>query len=208
VRLSVARDFELVEFELAAISLPYTDSLSRQPAPDLVGAPAGDDLHYGVFTLGNRENRRFAYVLDASAEGGTRLYVDLNQNGNLTDDGAPLANQGTGFFAARIAFPAWRIFREHRGQDEFNIWFFTQPEQLARGRASHYSRTQAKGSVAIGGARRLAYLVDRGPNDADLSNDGIYVDADGNGEIDRRTEYFVSGAAVQLGERQIRFQIE
>ena len=42
---------------------------------------------YGVITLGNGPKSKFVFALDEPKEGDFKIYIDKNQNGDLTDDG-------------------------------------------------------------------------------------------------------------------------
>lgn len=209
LELSLARHFELVQFEQAASSLPYRETLTRERPPQVRKLP--DDLDprhfFGVLAVGDREDPHFAYVLDAPRAGEPRLFLDRNQNGDLSDDGAPLRNQGSGYFAALLSLPGERVFRLPVTSGDFELWLYTDEKQLERGRASWYSRTQARGRVRLGNATHIAYLVDRGRNDGNLTNDGVYVDLDGDGELDGRTEFFQDGDLIELGPQTLRVAI-
>ena len=52
-----------------------------------------------------------------------------------------------------------------------------------------------KGQVTINGAAYLGYLAERGANDADFRNDGIFLDLNSNGKIEYPNEY--------IGDRQV-----
>ena len=118
------------------------------------------------------------------------VYFDANQNGNLTDDGKPLTNQGSGIFATTIHLPFRRLVRDAPFPGDFTLWFFTNDSMWPRGAVAHYSRTQLKGTVYVDGHAYMAYIADAGENDTDLTNDGISVDVNGDGEINRQQEFF------------------
>ncbi len=42
---------------------------------------------YGILSVGNGPNKNTLLVIDDTNGGGGKLYVDLNRNGDLTDDG-------------------------------------------------------------------------------------------------------------------------
>ena len=46
-----------------------------------------------------------------------------------------------------------------------------------------------KGQVTINGTSYLGYLAERGANDADFRNDGIFLDFNRNGKIEDPDEY-------------------
>lgn len=75
------------------------------------------------------------------------------------------------------------------------------------GAASHYSQTQLRGSAAIQDQTYTAYLADTRINDGDFTNDGIYLDIDGDGKINSETEHIGFGKTLDLGGQSYRFLI-
>ena len=86
-------------------SLPGFHYLVETAPANVAVAPAfaGQQQYYGQFKLG--EGAPFTYVLDVLSSSRVFLYVDLNRNLDLSDDGAPIRSQDTGFFAAAVEFP-------------------------------------------------------------------------------------------------------
>jgi hypothetical protein len=76
-----------------------------------------------------------------------------------------------------------------------------------RGAVAHYSRTQLKGTVYIEGQAYVAYIADAGENDTDLTNDGISVDVNGDGEINRQQEFFPPGQVAHIHGKEYVFVI-
>jgi hypothetical protein len=150
----------------------------------------GSRQRYGTLRLGTRENNLYHFVFDFVSGPQPIVYVDMNQNGDLTDDGQPLTNQGSGIFATTIALPFRRLVKEVAFPGDYAVWFFTNDSLWQRSAVAHYSRTQLKGAVHIAGKTYVAYIADTGDNDADLTNDGLSVDLNGDGNIDRQQEYF------------------
>lgn len=183
--------FEPVGLVQAARSAPLGVRLGRVPHASVLREPeyAGEEPWYGALELG-RPRRTFAFALDAGEDGAWRMWFDANANGDLADDGPPRANQGSGdgrpgAFAVELAV-AWSVLdAEAPFRSPFRIWFFSNASGWERGRrASHYSRTQLRGRVSIDGVPYAAWLVERGGNDADFTNDGVGVDVDRDGVLD------------------------
>ena len=55
-----------------------------------------DQVQYGYIPLGNTNDTQFSFAVDSSEDGKWVTYVDTNNNEDLTDDGPPHINQGTG----------------------------------------------------------------------------------------------------------------
>lgn len=210
VKISIAEDgFRPIGMTVAA-SWNESTPLFAEPPETIRREPSyrGESQRYGHLMLGTGEDPRFDFVFDLVAGPNPLLYFDLNQNGDLTDDGGPIRNQGTGIFAAAIDIPFSRIMPQLPLDGPLTIWFFTNDSLWAKGRTAHYCRTQLKGDVVIGGQHYTAYIADSGVNDADFTNDGIQIDLDGNGEIDRKTERFRPGQPAMIDGAAYRFHID
>jgi hypothetical protein len=133
--------------------------------------------------------------------------ITLCQNDNLADDGAPLTNQGTGFFATTLRLPLTRLVPHGRLPGTYEAWVFTNQALWQQGLMTYYSRTQLKGPVTIAGQTYTAYIADGLNNDADFTNDAIHIDLDGNGTIDPQTESFLPGSIAHIHNQPYIFEI-
>jgi hypothetical protein len=206
IRVSLSDDFALVGWKLPASSTPQNVPLSSSPPASAMRSPQGRVLRYGELKLGPGGGRRYAFVIDLGTRGGL-LWLDRNHNGDFSDDGEPLLNQGTGAFATAIEIPLRELYPEQRGDRAFVVWLYVNRQGLERSRAGAYSRTQAQGRVFLDGIPHAAWIVDQGVNDADLTNDGIYVDLDRNGEVDPETERIGPDQGVWVAGRPTRFEV-
>ncbi|ACL05440.1 TPR repeat-containing protein [Desulfatibacillum aliphaticivorans] len=210
VNLSIALKFKPVRPSSKGPNgawIPGTDSLSPIRPEGVIKEPdyQGIERRYGAMELGVP---RFTYyfALDRSSGPHPVIYFDKNHNGDLSDDGPPILNQGTGFFAAAVSIPFSTIHERYKGKESFNIWFYMR-ENDWDGAASHYSQTQLRGSVTIQDQTYTAYLTDTRINDGDFTNDGIYLDIDEDGKIDSETEHIGFGQTLDLGGQSYRFLI-
>jgi len=206
IRVSLSGDFALVDWKLPASSTPQNVPLSSSPPASAMRSPQGRILRYGELKLGPGGGRGYAFVIDLGTRGGL-LWLDRNHNGDFTDDGEPLLNQGKGAFATAIEIPLRELYPEQRGDRAFVVWLYVNRQGLERSRAGAYSRTQAQGRVFLDGIPHAAWIVDQGVNDADLTNDGIYVDLDRNGEVDPETERIGHDQGVWVAGRPTRFEV-
>lgn len=188
-----------------ALSAPFSDirpgGIVREPAYQ------GSRQLYGNMTLGTQENNIYYFIFDLADSPHPVLYLDRNQNGDLADDGEPLRNQGSGRFASEINLPVSQLIKEIDTEDDFVIWFFLNEYSWKRGYANHYSRTQMKGTVSINSKKYVAYIAEWKLNDADFTNDGIYIDLDSNGTIEQNTEYIGQGRVIRIEGRDYLFDI-
>lgn len=216
-----ADDFKSDHFGQIASNYALNDALTSIRYWEIVKEPrySGYERWYGYIDLGNMYNKRHYFALDLQQDNTFLLYFDVNKNGDLSDDGTPLKNQGSGSgepgsFACLVKIPWKTLINDSPFNGNFEIWFYvneygwqdertptacllgnleaqqgphyTKEELLNGRRAEHYSKTQLKGKVNLDGKTYTAYIIDTGYNDADLTNDGIAIDIDGNGRIDAK----------------------
>jgi len=211
IQLSFSQHFSLVKGDLPYSSSPYSNQTTDTAPQSVHQLPRfqGQGQRYGEFHWGSQGNTSYPFVFDlqGNATDKNTLYIDLNQNGDLSDDGAPLRNTGSGVFAAALHLPSQQLFHRYQGLSQFEIWIFINEAQYQRGYVGHYSRTQAKASIEIDGETYRVQIVDRGNNDADFRNDGVYIDANQDGSMDTKGEYVSPGEAIFIGGRPTRFHI-
>jgi hypothetical protein len=193
--ISIGMGFRPVGFEIAAV--PQVVELSQTPYQRLRRLPqfASRQQRYGVIKLAS--GRELGFVVDLAASG-YQMYLDLNRNGDLSDDGPPLDNQGKTLFASRLNLPLEAVTGIHGLEGEYRLWIYTNQGNWERERMLYYCMTQLRGELLLKGKRYTVFLADNGPVDGDYRNDGINIDLDSNGEIDRRSEFFPQGQPVVI----------
>lgn len=209
INVSISRDgFEWVTMVIGGSwnkATPLSDARPR----GLRGEPRyqGRNQKYGQILLGTKKEKAYLFVLELIPGPHPVLYFDLNHNGDLSDDGPPLTNQGTGVFAAEIRIPFQQLVDEAELPGDIAIWFFTNDSLWNKGKVAHYTRSELKGTVTIDGTDYPAYISERGMNDADFTNDGIYIDLDQNGTIDRKKEKFSPNEAARINGNEYEILI-
>jgi len=170
----------------------------------------GVSRKYGYIQLGNTDNALFYFALDLISGPHPLLYLDRNQNGDLTDDGGPITNQGTkdGIFSAEIVLPFSRILQGADFPEDYKAWLFTNDTYWQRDLMCFYSKSQLKGKVVLDGIAYDAYLKDGGKNDATFTNKGVYIDINGDGKIEYKTEFFEPNAVAEINNKRYLFKIE
>jgi hypothetical protein len=161
--------------------------------------------------LGTRENKTYHMVYDVLDGNIVGLYFDRNQNRNLADDNGPLEIRGRRPMAAEIVIPIDQLIPDLQKTGDFHIVLLTNEQLWKVERASHYSRTQLKGRIDIAGNSYLAYLGERGVmglNDADFTNDGIYIDLNSDGKIQSEEEYVSNQWTVRGNNKEYSFDIQ
>ena len=209
IPVSIRRDgFTPVEMKVT-VSWNTSTPLSPTPPARIIKHPVyqGSSQRYGTLRLGTGENPLYDFVFDLISGPHPIVYFDANQNGDLSDDGKALTNQGSGIFATVITLPFRRLIREVSFPGTYALWFFTNDSLWKRYATAHYSRTQLKGTVHIAGKAYVAYIADAGNNDVDLTNDGVSVDLNGDGDIDRHQEYFPPNKVAHIHGKDYAFVI-
>lgn len=202
--ISIGMGFRPVGFKIGAVS----QSISISPRPDqrMHRLPrfTAPQQRYGVIRLAN--GREYGFALDLAAAG-YRMFLDRNRNGDLRDDGEPLTNQGRGLFASKLVFPLAQVTGIPRLKGEYRLWLFTDPENWNRGKMLYYCMTQLQGALLLKGRKYRVYLADNGPVDGDYRNDGISIDLNDDGKIDRNSELFAQGQPAVINGEKFSFRI-
>ncbi len=198
--VSIAADgFRVAGFRAAALA--HEIDLAPEPPRGLRLPARYGVAYYGVLALGAERPYRLMLVQEGSAR---RLYVDRNRNGDLTDDGEPLRNEGSGRFAASLKLPLAEV-TGGRLEGSYDLWVYLDDRRDDQLHA--YSRTQLAGEVGVEGRRVAAILADNAVLDGDYTNDGIALDLDGDRRFDGSRERVGPGETLELGGRSYRFRV-
>jgi hypothetical protein len=202
--VSIWKGFRPVGFKIAAV--PQAIKLSSKPHSRVHRLPkfVAPKQKYGLIKLAR--GLEFSFAIDMSASG-YKMYLDRNRNGDLRDDGPPLINEGRSLFASRLSFPLKAVTGIPRLDGEYQIWIYANPDSWQRGEMLYYSMTQLQGELLLKGKRYTAFLADNGTVDGDYRNDGINIDLDGDGKIDRRTEFFPHNTPAPIDGVNYNFRV-
>lgn len=202
--VSISKGFRPVGFKIAAV--PQAIKLTAKPISRVHRLPrfSAPKQKYGLIKLAR--GLEFGFAIDLSASG-YKMYLDRNLNGDLSDDGPPLINQGRSLFASRLSFPLKVVAGIPSLKGEYQIWIYTNPDSWQRGEMLFYSMTQLRGELLLKGKRYTAFLADNGPVDGNYHNDGINIDLDGNGKIDRAAEFFPGTGPALIDNVSYTFRI-
>ncbi|NNF99451.1 MAG: HEAT repeat domain-containing protein [Desulfobacteraceae bacterium] len=164
----------------------------------------GDSQLYGRFQLGSRENNHFHFAFDRIEEPHPHLFVDVNQNGDLSDDGDSIRNTGRGVFGASVYIPFHRMADEVQLKSSYRMWVFAKDDLWRKKQLAYYSWTQFKGKINFMDKHYTAYIGDIHNNDGDYTNDGVSIDLNENGEIEFNQEYIDPGEAMGIdGQKNV-----
>jgi hypothetical protein len=204
IDISISTGFLPVGFKIAAVS--QSIELSKMPHHRMRRLPEfiSQQQRYGVIRLAR--GLELVFVIDMAASG-YQMYLDRNRNGDLSDDGPALNNQGKTLFATRLNLPLKAVTGVPNLEGEYLLWIYANHRSWSRDKMHFYSMTQLGGELLLKGKRYKVFLADNGPVDGDYRNDGINIDLDNNGEIDRRSEFIPPGRPVVIDGVSYLFRI-
>jgi chitodextrinase len=197
------------------------DSLSQTPFEKLIEPPF-DDLypnlqyaaHYGYLEIGNSQDNIISYILVeifTSNEESMRyeLFIDSNNNENLTDDDGPHANQDTDIlFAAQVSMNADIIATSGNTIIRpYQIRLRYQQNPTPENGITYYAMCHYAGEVLIGGDSYPAVAFERSNHDALYRESGLYIDLNRDGRLDVETEHFMDQTIVPMGGRKYELSL-
>ena len=176
-------------------------TLAARPREELTpprfGTPASE-LHFGGFPLGNGRDREVALVL--ALVGGTwELHVDQNNDEDLTNDGPPLFNQGTGKLMAASVDVEAEVVTEGAGTTlrPSRLWvWFDRAEERGPIVGTFYSTSHYAGEIEVDRRTYSASAFEDSNPDALYRESGLCIDLDGDGECQEDREVFRDGDVV------------
>lgn len=169
---------------------------SLADAPDAayrVLPPRQADRLFGAFYFGEQ---MYLAVLEAAAGGKpARLYLDLDGDGDLTDDPGPFSPEGD---AAIPAFYTIRLPSSSPGMPgaAYRLWWF--PSNM--GGTAFYAACHQAGRFPYG---ELPMVLFDANADGDYANDPLLIDWNQDGRA-APTEAYLKGEPIPVGEGQIR----
>lgn len=167
-------------------------SMASQPAESLTFEPNyATKPSYGVLSLGNGEDHKISYAL-----AGDKIYVDSNNNQDLTDD-TPLALEGGEVTINMSLLDANRTPLTHP-------YHLTLSHKSGAGikaqSAGYYS-----GTISMTGKQFKSLVYENEHLDGLYRNDGIWIDVNQN-ELFDKDEHFFQNDTLMVDN--IRFQIK
>jgi thiol-disulfide isomerase/thioredoxin len=154
-------------------------SVVKEPA--YAGTP-----RYGLLRVGNGPKSDTLVVVDVRKDG-SRLYVDANQNGDLTDDGTDEWDvtkdiNGTNVeFATRSVHASWGTLTEEKEGGEYRLFMFRRPEMSGFA----YAKISAREGKATFGETSEADGKEYDVVLLEHTNDGLFTVA-AKGDLTRR----------------------
>ena len=160
---------------------------------------------------GNAADTRVDFAL-ANDRGVRSLFIDRNNNEDLSDDGPAIPNQGSGeLLAAYVSVQIdLRLAGGEEVQKPYGLWLWFDPSDSGgppEGR--FYSRHYYQGIVTLNGRIYQATAFEFSRHDGLLRESGLCIDLDGDDECQEARELFHDGDVIpQLGAPGIRLVLD
>ncbi|MHC4484656.1 MAG: LamG domain-containing protein [Planctomycetota bacterium] len=199
------------DFEYVPQGWPLGLSVGQTPAVGLSAEPyealgkepeyGSGQVLYGYIPLGNSNDPKISFAVDTSSINNWLLYVDTNNNEDLTDDGPPRENEGTGKLAALISLNVEVI----SASDEkiirpYYLWFWITESELPL----FYTRCHYRSQISIGEEQYTAIVYEYRNHDALYQESGLWIDLNRDGKLegDKPEEHFQDGAVISINGKE------
>ncbi len=160
-----------------------------------------EEVLYGFLALGNAEDNKFTFVIDDLESETWIVYFDKNNNEDLTDDVAPLKNEGTGKFATILSLEVPVLLKSgDRLSRQYKLWFWVK-ERGGDKYPKFYSRCHYRKNLNIGKQEYIAIVYEMRNHDVLYQQDGIWIDLDRDQKLNKEEEHFTDGATVLVDGR-------
>jgi hypothetical protein len=189
--------------------------LADTPFETLKVEPHYESSHvlYGYLPLGSGADRRVTFVVDGLDEPTWTVWVDRNNNQDLTDDGPPVRNEGTGRFAAQIEVTMHIATSGGDRPFAYKVWLWLAPPVgVSSPRPSQYqplfyARSHYAGTIRLGGATYRVVAFERLHHDGLFEEGDICVDVNRNDTCDEPTEIVSASRPLSIRGRLYRVRV-
>ena len=183
--------------------------LGSRPYENLIDQPefTSPRVLYGYLPLGNGSDTKISFAIDELERPTWVLYVDKNNNEDLTDDGPPLRNQGTGALATQV--PLTLEIVTSSGQAHlapYRIWFWAR-RRNDNITAHFYTRCHYRGQLLWQSNTYKMIAFEQFNHDGLYRESGLWIDLNKDGALDQNSEHFLDGETVTLGANTFQLQL-
>jgi len=160
---------------------------------------------YGYFALGNSDDPNISFAVDSSRGEEWVIYVDTNNNEDLTDDGPPHANEGSGKLAALISLNVEVISTSgEKIVRPYQLWFWLSKS----GSPKFYTRCHYRTQISLGSEHYAAIAYEKKNHDALYQESGLWIDINRDGELNEAQEHFQDGAIIRVNHKQYVLRLQ
>lgn len=209
LHINIYRDFKYVPSGWPmGLSVGQTDAagLKTVPFETLKREPAYSSPKplYGYMRLGNSDDPLVSFALDKVESRQWELYVDKNNNEDLTDDGAPIENQGTLKMAATVELEIDTVMPDGKViKAPYKLWFFTNT-----GGPHFYATCHYAGKVRIGESVYETAAFEEFYHDGLFKESGVCVDLNRDAKCSREQEAFKDGESLVENGMRYTFRLD
>ncbi len=163
---------------------------------------------YGYLQMGNSEDNRITFAIDGLGTPEGKLYVDKNNNEDLTDDGPPYTNQGSGKFASLISLQLDIITMQGKKTNQpYQVWLWIKDGNLKKKIPYYYARCYYIGRIMMDGQQYIAVAFEKDRHDGLYRENGICVDLNKDNKCSS-TEHFFHNDIVAVGDRKYQIVLD
>lgn len=147
-----------------------------------------DGVMYGYLPLGNGRDRKISFAVDEIERPKWSVYMDANNNEDLTDDGPAMKSRGTGKFASDF-FVEMEV-ADSAGKKRtvpYMVWMWINERKLI---PNFYAKCHYSGVLSLNGSNCRIIAFEQGKHDGLLRESGVWIDLDRDGKSDPKTEHF------------------
>jgi serine/threonine protein kinase len=211
IPIDLYRDFKFVaQGWPLGLSVGQTSAggLDYKPYETLIREPLyrSPEVLYGYFELGNGDDSRITFVIDELEQPTWRLYVDKNNNEDLTDDGPPYSNQGTLKLATNVSLDIdIMTSTSQKMKQPYKLWFWVN-EFDGKKWPRFYATGHYMGQISIDGQLYKAIVFEEFDHNGLYRESGLWIDLNKDGKLSKETEHFEDGEVIQINQK--RYQVE
>lgn len=176
------------------------ETLSKEPAYE--STPL-----YGCLVLGNTDDRIYSFAIEGFDTPTPLFHLDANNNEDLTDDGPPHTNQGSGTLAMAVSLTVEIAGNSGKFlKRPYDIWLWINDP--VKKMPCYYSRCHYRGRLSVGGTVYPLIAFETFNHDALYRDCGIWVDINLDGKLDKARENFKDGEGIFLGGKEFRIHLD
>lgn len=180
---------------------PY-ETLQREPkyhSPEVL---------YGYLSLGNGEDPQITFVIDELERPTWVLYVDKNNNEDLTDDGPPHRNEGTLKLAANVSLDIDIVTSAgQKTKQPYKLWFWVN-ESNGEKWPRFYATCHYTGQISIDGQLYKAVAFEKFNHSGLYRESGLWIDLNYDNKLNEETEHFEVGEIIRVDQKQYQVELD
>ena len=205
IGMDIYRDFKYVPRGWPmglSVGQSTAGGLDKHPYEELIREPEyrSKEVLYGYLPLGNGEDQNITFVLDELDRPHWTAYVDKNNNEDLTDDGPPYRNEGTGIFAAEVDAEIEIItFAGENTIQPYHLWMWLTKNNS---QVKFYARCYYAGKIEIGENLYETVAFEQFNHNGLFRESGLWIDLNQDKKLDEETEHFQDGSMLQIDNAQ------